>query len=501
MIFGGAILKNKIGLQGDLNVWEGSGSRQLLLPHTYALQVEKRNENQSDNYTANIPIRMNQKQAIYKSKEFPNLSFKVAAYCPHVRDKLESWIKGNYATISGHPPLQVNNWQPSDPLKYEQLPLDQTSAGWNVGAMRTEYTSNLIRKAYLNGLSLHISSKINPEKSLDLNPEDNLEKPLSFDNGILCISLSLCYSTIKAFENPHLTIRWQSSHSEEEEITTIALQGNQALYNLIQTDSWLGVSRFNIDLKRDQPTFLMIEDQFDDVHLCSFDSHGRVHGLAFCHSGLDSLIVYDEGFGGYAVQTHLPYPPIASSRKDKEKADGKILSLQIHQAANHSIHLSPPLAMFKKACEKAQVNLPDAFIEFLTIWQQSYQLLFPNIDINSPLKEVLEEINWQDAEDPEDRQACQWVRMLFERLEYPMLNGGEMIDFLEANKWPLVNDLKQDRLLNERPGRLYSRNFPGKSFQFLLKCQTPEMIQTLQPLTMQNYCQRTLKPMKLIIEF
>lgn len=445
MIFGGTILKNKIGLQGHLSIWEGSGSQQVILPHTHALQIEKRDKGRIANLSANIPIQINQKHTIYKPKEFPDLSIRVISYCAHVQDKIETWIKGNIAYISGYPPLPVKNWQSTDPLiNYTQLHLEKNATLWNVAARHTAQTSDLIHKAYLSNLNLVITSKLNPEKKLTLSLENNLEKPIYFDNGILRIFLSISYSAINAFENPHLTIQWQQSDRKEKEIITIPLQGNYALYNLLQTDSWWGTPRFNLDLERDRPIALLIEDNNNDVHLCMFDCHGRVHADAFCQSSLNNLIVYDEGFGGYALQTRLPYPQFPSRRIEKEKADSKILALQIQQAANNSINLSPPLDLFKKACEKAQVNFADTFIEFLTVWQQSYRLLFPDMEINSPLKQVLVNINWQDA-NTLDRQACQWTCLLFNRLEYPLQTGVDIIEYLESNRWPLVMELKKDR--------------------------------------------------------
>jgi hypothetical protein len=461
MIFGGAILKNRIGLQGHLDIWEGTGNQQILLPHTHALHVEKRNEVEF----VNIPLQLDQKQLTYRSKKLPEVTFKITAFCPHVQDKLETWIKGHSAYISGHPPIEVKYWQVLDPIKFEQLHLEKTSSLWNVGAFRTDHLLALIQKAYLSGLNLHIVSKIDQE-TLDLPLENYLDRPISFNGGMLKISLLLPYSTIHAFEKPQLVVHWQSEFSNEIEVIAIALKGDHALYNILQTESWIDTSRFNIDLKRDLPTCLLVEDQYEDIHICFFDSHGRVDASNFCQNNLDCLVVYDEGFGGYAVQAPIPFPNLPSSRQDKEKASGKILAQEIYEAADQSTQLSPPLALFKNACDKAKVNFADAFIDFLSLWQQSYQLLFPNIEINSPLKEVLEHINWQEIA-LLDKQACQWVCLLFGRLEEAIYQGKNLIDFLETNKWPLVNELKQLQISNKRADLLtqLSRQIFSISFQ------------------------------------
>lgn len=450
MIIGGTIIKNRMGLQGHLNVWEGSGNQQLILPHTHALHIE------SKAGATNLPINPEESNEFHQPNL--NLAFKVVHYCPHVKEKVETWIKGAYAYLSGYEPIRVIHWDDKTPLTgFKQLNLGDeviavktasfTSSGRISGsrkltdemneAVNTGQMQELIRKGYLHNLSISISSKLNPEASLQKPLEEVIDHQIPFDDGILMVALSLGYSPIEGFNSPSIDVQWQSNQSKLIETTQISLQGSRSLYNMVQNDTCLGISRFDIDLYRPSSLLLLAEDEQEDQHLIAFDRHGRVHVETFRHSGLQSLLVYDQGFGGYAVQAKLPYPPFPTGRKEKELADQRIMIDQIRYAAASST-LAPPLNLFKQACEEAEIDFAETFVEFLSVWQQSYQLLFPQCEVKPALAEALSHVKWPSIE---DREACQWICLLFAQLERPIRAGEDLLEFLKENRWPLLEGI------------------------------------------------------------
>lgn len=427
MIIGGTLLKNKIGLQGNLSVWEGSGSNKVLIPHTHALSIE----NIQQNYTI-LPIRFD-KQELYQPAMFQDLSFKMLGYCPHVKEKIETWIKGDWAYISGHPPMQVNQWDDQKKqINFVQLPLQDDVKPWQVAAIKTDNLQELINYTYLQNLKIAISSKLNPENIIELPLEEIINRQILFDGGTLQAALSLSQTFAAQFDDPHIEIKW------EEEPIKIYLQGNHSLYNLPAENNWLGTGRFQIDLKRDHPVLIIAEDQNEDIHLLSFDQFGRIHGETINNSSLPSLVVYDQGFGGYALQAELPYPPFKSGRMEKEDADRRILIEEIRQALESTPDLAPPLALFKNACIDADVDFVETFLDFLYQWQLSYQLLLPQTNHASPLNKAIEKFQWNTSQ---DKKACQWICQLFDRLEQPIRNGENLLKFLQNNKWPFLNSL------------------------------------------------------------
>ena len=93
MIIAGCLAKNWYGVQGHLYLSEGSGNNTILIPHTYAIHLEKKNSLEK----INIPIS----NAISR---FNNLQLKILRYIPHTSERLETWIKGNHAYIA-RPPI------------------------------------------------------------------------------------------------------------------------------------------------------------------------------------------------------------------------------------------------------------------------------------------------------------------------------------------------------------------------------------------------------------
>lgn len=94
MILSGNILKNVYGTQGHMSLIEGSGSDYILLPNTHALYVE--NKSGSKEFALNE-----------KTKQFDDLTIQITGYQPNSSEKLQTWIKGDYAFIYGIAPFPI----------------------------------------------------------------------------------------------------------------------------------------------------------------------------------------------------------------------------------------------------------------------------------------------------------------------------------------------------------------------------------------------------------
>lgn len=115
MIISGTIVKNRFGLQGQMSVWEGSGSRQVLLPRTYAVYLEGKDYS-STQTQASLVALPSFKPGTYFPYHFPDVKFKIIGYAPHVKEKQEAWIKEDKAYLSGIPPIPVDIWEPPSPF-------------------------------------------------------------------------------------------------------------------------------------------------------------------------------------------------------------------------------------------------------------------------------------------------------------------------------------------------------------------------------------------------
>lgn len=205
MIIGGTIVKNQIGLQGHLSILEGSGSQQVLLPHSHSLHIEKRDGNQMA--SLDLPVNVNHHFQSYRDPSMKDLSIKIIGFYPHVSENMQTWIKDQLIHISGQSPFRVVEWKKDEPLpNLEKIVLDGVKC--HVIALKTDDLSDAIKKCYLH----------------------------------------------------------------------------------------------QFDLNHECPLLVFIGEE-----LFAFDQNGHVYTESFEQSNLKSLIVYDQGFGGYAVQAILPF--------------------------------------------------------------------------------------------------------------------------------------------------------------------------------------------------
>lgn len=437
MILTGCIIKQWYGVQGIMLITEGSGNQQVLIPHSHALHIEKKDSPM----VSTIPVLTNYHTNLI-SNSFSKLHLKVMNLLPHVSQKMETWIKGNRAYISGLPPLPVQEWSSAEtPFIVTSLPIQKQR--WDIVILRTDDLQQAIEQAYLYQTQIKVQAKEEPLHSIEMPLRQIISEVSLLFNGQSHAHLSLPYSVEKGFENPVLILDWKMPASEHEEKIQIALNGNLALYSTLVDKEQFTIPSFDIDIARPRPLLLIVEDLQGDCHLFAFDKHGRVHGEPFCQSTLRSFMMYEGGYGGYGVQANVPFPLTNGSRKEKEKADLHALSTQIEQAMITNPILAPPLNLLKKACEKSSVVLTPVLLDFLTLWHQTHRPLMPlEVELNPILIQVLQQIDWK-AIPFEDFQACQWTNQLITKLEQPWFEGASIRVLLRKNRWPFIKELEE----------------------------------------------------------
>jgi hypothetical protein len=405
MIIAGTIIKNRVGVQGNLSIWEGSGGQNILIPNSYSLHVEKREGTKTEYPLASLePWQTLQKEPL------PELKLKIVGMTPHSNEKWETWVKGNQAIIAGIPPIPIVEWNTSSPLPEPlTVPISKEN-NWQVLAVRTDNIHDLIQHAYFEGLDLNFSML---KKSLSFSFKDSL------------------------IADPLLNIDIQG------ELFHIPLNGKKALYTIPQMAPLIPGSNIHIDLVRSLPLLILAEETGGDTFLVLFDQHGRVHGENFGQARMKSLVSYDNGFGGYAVQTSLPDPSKAISIKEKEKNNQQFLCEQLREAMARQPPLAPPLVLFKQACEKSHVDFIDHFVDFLVLWDQEPHILFSPSALPPPFEQIISKLDL-DQIPPIDRKAMQWISLFFDRIEEPILAGEDLFDLLKRNRWPFVDKLNQE---------------------------------------------------------
>ncbi|MBA2368945.1 MAG: hypothetical protein H0V82_07985 [Candidatus Protochlamydia sp.] len=427
MIIGGTLIKQRSGIQGNLNVWEGSGSQTLTIPHTYSLQIE----NKATGY--NYPIKL-QKGKIDSSSTFSALKIKVLGSYANVSEEWETWIKGEGIFLTGLPPLPVQNWDISEPFP-QGIFTPFLSRNWLLLALRTSQLEASIRNFYVEELTLRLGFANDSNKAYEIPLKKALREDILFNGYKIRTQLQLTFSPTDGFLKPLLTLCHDVKGGMEKKIW-VDLQGSHSLY--VQTDT--GSNLFSVDLVRPAPALLIAEDENNDQFVFAFDQYGRVHAEVYRKGHLGSLIVYDEGFSGYAIQARLPLPTYPTSRLDKEKGDHYFLTQQLKQALQKDATLAPPLNLFKEACKRSHLDCAEHLANFLKAWDQGKTLLFLPSSLDSSLKTILTELNWEEVP-VHDKKACHWVSKLFEQF-YDLPPETDYLLFLKEKQWPFLNDLK-----------------------------------------------------------
>jgi|GEM_PF-1295239 len=442
MMIGGTMIKHRLGLQGELTVWEGSGNQHVLLPHTYALAIENRVH--ASDRKAWIALESFH-PATYHPPGFPQLKCKIIGYAPHVKEKLDTWIKGSHAAIAGFPPLPVQYWEPSQPFPEamsHSFRGTRESIRWSVLALRTSHVKEAMRQAYLQKLTLALKGKEEAEERFDIPLQQALQSSFSFGQGDIHSSLDLPFPCWDPQEIPALHFTWTSRYHQGQERLTIPLQGQHAL--LLRADHAQGLKPFfAVDIRRPHPLLCLVEEEGGETFLFAFDAYGRVHQEKVTASSLQTLISCEEGFGGYRKQVILPIPSFPCSREDKERAEAYELKRQLQQALTQHPPLSPPLAFFAQGCAQGQVDLSTAIVQFLVQWDASPHFLYHPLHlIPEPLSIVLNHLNWEDISS-EDYATAQWIYCLLDQLEESCKKGITPLEILESHGWPFIEELKE----------------------------------------------------------
>src|SRR5262249_35845554 len=148
-----------------------------------------------------------------------------------------------------------------------------------------------------------------------------------------------------------------------------------------------------------EPCIALIQDHQEDVYVFGFDSHGRVFSEPFRADNLNSLIVYDQGYGGYAAQVQLPFMAYANGREDREAANLHHLALQLRHSLKQIKTFSPPLRMLYESCQLSNADFIEQTLDFLKLWDQSQGWLIPlDYPLPNSLVEILEKIDWDESD-------------------------------------------------------------------------------------------------------
>ena len=434
MLLSGVIVKSYWGTQGSMSLMEGGSGNHIYIPNSHVIHIEKRDSNDPLQKTKlDIPL----KQVIKQKAKFDDVQIRMADYGQHSSERFQSWIKGDRLTLSGIGNINVANFEKKD-FQIIKLKLQHgKSTPWKIMAAHSANLGEASKQLYIQDTQIEISN-LDGTLIKEISLQEALKEPLGLANNHLEFSLEWHFSPITGVENPHLRVL------ADNEQLSIALSGPDSLLNKNTSEFSLGKLPFHIDIKKD-PLLVFLQDEKNDDYLLAFNSHGEIHSKIFNHNSLQSVIVYDQGFGGYAVQTPLVFGNFSSSRHEKEQAELFRLAVSLRQHYNENKQLATPLAMLKDATDRTQLDFIESFLTFLSGWDNSSSILHASVD--RKLQNALERIDWNRLS-LEEQYACSWLCTVLNEMEHQMKNGKTFHQILVDQGWPLAHHFEDSSQLN-----------------------------------------------------
>lgn len=346
MILSGCLIKSYWGTQGTMLLVEGSGSHEIFLPDTYVVKIEKKDPKNAFGLISGIFDIADGRSP------FPELEIQIADYSPNASEKLETWIKGDQLFLSGLP------------------------QGWTASHELTNDIVEVAKSEYLKDLVINFKDTrsdktvyqgpINHDMRLDFNPE-----------------------------SPKLVV--------EQAFVEVPLNGSEALLNKNTKYPMVGKSSITVDLQQ-KPKLLFLQNSLGEIHLYVFGPHGDIRRSVFSNEALQSLIVYDRGFGGYAVQEQITSH---KSRAELENETHKLVKDELQHALDAGAKLSPPLEILYEACRKSGSDFSETCMQFLVNWENAGSWLYPE---NGPVFGAEDHIEIPSSL----AVSCEWSNFLFD---------------------------------------------------------------------------------------
>lgn len=414
MILGGVLIKNYWGKQGSMSVMEGSGSQKIFEMEQAAIAIEGKNS-PPELFELKRDLR-GHFPPVWRGKN--ELQIEVLEYLPHAKEQLQSWVKGDKVYLKGLPPLSLIGWKKGDPLQVAgriRLVLEEIQP-WEIFAYRTENGPELLRQIFSHELQVVLFNRLEKKKE-DLIPEVELQVNPKFDDPKALVHLA----------------------AKPPRKVEIPLSGSRSLLNHKNNSQFYEHGKYAIDLIRKHPALVILVTPDNETTLIALDQYGEIYTLD--GNAIDSIIVYDKGYGGYAVQAEIPLGWPSVKRESKELAQKELLAEQLRQGIGEERALSPPLLLFKESCLQLGLDFPNNFAEFLFLFDQTESWLYPRTyPLPQPFNQIFSNWHFNQLSEAEIK-ACYWTVALFDELETALIGGEPLMPVLKKKGWPLLSEL------------------------------------------------------------
>ncbi|MBS4168586.1 hypothetical protein [Parachlamydia sp. AcF125] len=435
MIIAGVFVKNIYGVQGSLEIREGSGSHHFFSVENPIVSLEKKGFLEKEIYPLKTSNWGKLELLPPESKIWPDIQIELVSYAPHSAEKIDTWIHQNEGRIAGLRSFPVHTWEGNEgSLPYScQAKLHHSgSSPWRIYAFRTAHVEKLAKELFLQTAEIAISDTKNDQLLCHMPLREALTESITWKEGNGTVALDFDFSTFTGFNQP--CVRMEGFYKQAFKIKT-QLIGKQALVNQNDLVLQMGKAPIALDLVC-SPSLTFIENEDGDVYLLAFDSNGEVYSQHFKNGALDKIRVYDQGFGGYWATATIPFSNLPNTRKEREAARLHHLAIQLRQTLRPNSTLPPPVQLFADACQKGQQDFVSSLLLFLHEWDKQGGWVMPfSASLPNKLTLLLESLEWKTLS-PIDFKACYWLALLSQEMEAKFWAGEDLSFFLKEKGWP-----------------------------------------------------------------
>lgn len=431
MILAGLLIKSFYGKQGSMAIIEGTSTQEIFLADSYALLIESRTAHATGEKRAFVDMGKHAWQGTSIQTPFTSLKVAVLDQSPHCHEHLE--LTAGRGSLFGSEPFLMPGFATDDkgsPLA-AKVTLPGQQGCWKISALKSSDPLAHARQLYVGGTNVIVSEVHSGAILWQGSLETLLGEQLITDQGTLQAELQFSWQ--------HPQIKITLSGPKELSSTSLLLQGPEALIPAT-AKPFLGSGLLAIDLTTEPAIYLLQKDA--DLTAVAFDPYGQVLVKEVPQSALDSIVVYDEGYQGYALPIELTAPIISKNRRTRQSDKLELLAQPLRQAGERADALAAPLQMLYQTCLKLNCDFTETLTSFLSYWNDVNGWLYPeNTPLPSALDAAFNAIDWQQLP-PEIYAGCAWNSAFFARMESLLseTKGSNFAEILKMSQWPLPMD-------------------------------------------------------------
>ncbi|MEC7840503.1 MAG: hypothetical protein VX777_10740 [Chlamydiota bacterium] len=442
MVLSGVIIKNIYGVQGSMGIAEGTGSNQIFISDTYTIHIEAKDPVNPEKI---ISQDFDVKQSFFSNNaklepvdgtinpRFSHINLELIKLNSNSSESLTTWIKGDFGYIAGLAPFPVHydTGTGEIPISSRVKLFEHTPEIWDIYAIKTDDLNETIKRLYHQDTKLITKSKRNNKIVTEKFIESNNTHFDIDENGVI--------------QSAFLTIENQSIPLMDRDIFT---------KDVLDIDD-------HIVHVESRPKIAFLQDEQSNTIVVAVDRYGYIFTKLFSAESINSMIVYDSGFGGYFAHLTLPFPAYPYSVEDLYQAKLHFLGKTLRNALYNKQTLSPPLDLFADACKKASCDFPQALINLL------------DNRVNTETSLVMSKINW-DKIPPEEVNGSYWSQYIEKDIKQELKRGKTIESILEERNIPIKNMKANNDLINEITHQIFmiSSQLPDAPLPKLLPLHT-----------------------------